>query len=83
MNDAGSWILLVGRILFALNFAVVVGYGFHVAKTQMADGRVDHRRKPFDRIRRLRRCRSANDRCVRHPRGLDRFRTSLHTAQIA
>ncbi len=38
MSDAGSWILLFGRILFALTFAVVSGAGFHVAKSQMAVG---------------------------------------------
>ncbi len=38
MSDAGSWILLLGRILFALNFALVAGWGFHVAKSQMAVG---------------------------------------------
>ena len=38
MSDAGSWILLVGRILFALNFALVAGAVFHVGKSQMAVG---------------------------------------------
>lgn len=38
MSDPGSWLLLIGRILFALNFAVVAGLGFHVGKSQMAVG---------------------------------------------
>jgi putative oxidoreductase len=37
MSDAASWILLIGRILFALSF-FVAGLGFHVTKGQMAVG---------------------------------------------
>jgi hypothetical protein len=48
MNDAGRiWILLVGRILFALNFTVVAGYGFQVAKTHVAVRDPDRWAFPF------------------------------------
>lgn len=38
MNDLGEWILLVGRVLFAINFALVAGVGFHILKGEMAIG---------------------------------------------
>ncbi len=47
MSDAGSWVLFIGRILFALNFAVVAGAGFHVAKGQMAVGYARQMGFPF------------------------------------
>jgi putative oxidoreductase len=50
MSDAGSWVLLIGRILFALNFVVVSGAGFHVAKGQMAVGYSRQMGFPFPAI---------------------------------
>jgi uncharacterized membrane protein YphA (DoxX/SURF4 family) len=38
MNDLGEWILLVGRVLFAINFALVAGVAFHILKGEMAVG---------------------------------------------
>jgi putative oxidoreductase len=38
MSDTGAWILLLGRILFVLNFVAISGAGFHVAKSEMAVG---------------------------------------------
>ncbi|MGH2693862.1 MAG: DoxX family protein [Actinomycetota bacterium] len=38
MSDLGAWILLLGRVLFAVNFALVAGFGFHILKGEMAIG---------------------------------------------
>lgn len=38
MNDFGAWVLLVARLLFGWYFAVIVGWGFHIAKGSMAVG---------------------------------------------
>lgn len=38
MSDLGAWILLLGRVLFALNFALVAGVGVHILKGEMAVG---------------------------------------------
>jgi putative oxidoreductase len=38
MNDLGEWILLLARVVFALNFALVSGVGFHILKGEMAIG---------------------------------------------
>lgn len=46
MSDAGGWILVVGRILFALQFTIVAGR-FHLLKGEMAVGYARQMRFPL------------------------------------
>lgn len=38
MSDFGAWVLLLGRLLIGFYLAVVVGAGFHIAKSSMGVG---------------------------------------------
>jgi putative oxidoreductase len=38
MNDFGAWVLLLGRLLFGVYLAVIVGLQFHIGKSAMAVG---------------------------------------------
>jgi putative oxidoreductase len=46
MSDAGAWILLLGRILFAVNFVAVTGFA-HLTKGQMFVGAAKQMGFPF------------------------------------
>jgi putative oxidoreductase len=50
MSDTPGIIVLVGRLLFALNFVVVAGLGTHVAKSKMMEGYAQQANFPFPAI---------------------------------
>jgi len=38
MSTSAGIIVLIGRILFSINFGPVAGVGFHIRQTKMAEG---------------------------------------------
>lgn len=38
MSDFGAWVLLLGRLLIGVYLVLMVGAGFHIAKSSMAAG---------------------------------------------
>ncbi|MGH2825931.1 MAG: hypothetical protein ACRDKF_03045 [Actinomycetota bacterium] len=46
MSDAGAWTLLIGRVLFALNFVAVAGFA-HLTKGPMFIGFARQMHFPF------------------------------------
>lgn len=38
MSDVAGFLVLIGRVLFAIFLAIISGYGFHLKNAKMAEG---------------------------------------------